>query len=222
MPLSAVIFDLDGTLVDSGADLAGSANYVRGQRGLPALADDVVLSFVGDGVRKLLQRTLAHGRPGTQPSEEEVDRAHRLFADHYATHLLDRTVPYPGIPELLRDLQPLPLMVATNKPRAFTLPILVGLGLVDDFVRIVAGDDLERRKPHPEHLERCLDGFGIEPADCVMVGDSPNDIMPARELGMTSVAVTWGLVAADRLAAAGPDHLVDDAEGIRRVLLADG
>jgi len=225
MRLAAVIFDLDGTLVDSRADLAAAANHVRIALGRPTLPAEVVLGFVGDGARMLLRRTLAHVddpiRPPAAPSEADIDQAYAIFAAHYSAHLLDHTVLYPGMAELLRRLAPRPLFLATNKPREFTLPLVNGLGLGDVFAAVVAGDDVERRKPHPDHLLSCLAGFDLDPTACAMVGDSPNDILPARDLGMRSVALTWGLVEEDRLAAAGPDHLVHDAAGLAAALQSD-
>jgi phosphoglycolate phosphatase len=212
---AAFIFDLDGTLVSSGQDIAASANFTRVHFHLPELPVDTIRGYVGDGVVRLLQRALGHdvytgmtGEAGLPVSEEMLDEAMEVFADHYGRHLLDTTRPYPGVLEVLRRYQAFPLHVATNKPRAFTLRILEGLHLGGAFRRIVAGDDVTARKPDPGHLQACLEGLDVPLDQVVVVGDSPNDILAARALGAISVGCTFGLVPPGVVKAAGPDHLL--------------
>ncbi len=209
-----MIFDLDGTLIDSGADIASAANEVRVRCGLSRLDASVIADHVGDGARMLLQRILAHpdgdGTLQPKPDPATLDRALAMFLDIYAANVLVKTRAYPGIERLLARLADRPLMLATNKPRRLTEAILEGLGWADAFVRVVAGDDLTRRKPHPDHLIACLDGTGLAPPEVAMVGDSPNDIEPARTLGMTAIGVGWGLVAPQRVRDASPDRFVAD------------
>ena len=226
MTPAAYIFDLDGTLVDSGRDIALAANVVRGALGLPDLPEPVLVGYVGDGVRRLLERALGHdaatGRTGLPVDGARLDEAQRLFADHYGRHLLDHTRLYPGVRETLDALAPVPLHVATNKPRAFTDRILGGLGLGDRFGRVVGGDDVPVRKPDPGHLSACLEGRDVEPARVVMVGDSPNDIAAARALGAVAVGCTYGLVAPERVHAAGPDHVIGSFGELRGLFAAGG
>jgi len=218
----AVIFDLDGTLVDSGADIAAAADHARRAAGLSPLPAAVIIGYVGDGTRRLMERVLAHdpatGRPDRPlaPADLEAGLAH--FGEHYRQHLLDHTRPYRGVDALLDVLAPRCLLVATNKPRRFTEEILAGLGLAGRFHRVVAGDDGPARKPDPAHLQACLAGTGIAPRRAVMVGDSPNDIMAARGAGMACVAVSWGLTPRETLVAAGPTALVDDVGILASVL----
>lgn len=222
LPVDAVIFDLDGTLVDSGADIAAAADHARRAAGLSALPAAVIIGYVGDGTRRLMERVLAHdpatGRPGRPPSSAALQAGLQRFGEYYHAHLLDRTRPYPGVPALLDALAPRCLMVATNKPRRFTEDLLAGLGLAGRFFRVVAGDDGPARKPDPAHLQACLAGTGIAPDRTVMVGDSPNDVLAARGAGMPSVAVTWGLTPREALVAAGPTALVDDAATVAGLL----
>ena len=157
--VAAIIFDLDGTLVASGRDIARSANHVREALGLPALPEATARSYVGDGVVRLLERTLGHdsatgrtGAAGRAVTPDELRRGLDLFAAHYADHLLDTTRPYPGVPETLAALAHVPLLVATNKPRGFTDAILAGCGLDGVFARVVGGDEPPARKPDPAHL----------------------------------------------------------------------
>jgi len=212
--VGAFIFDLDGTLADSGADITFSANHMRAMLGLPGLSLSVVLGFVGDGASMLVRRLLAHrAHPDDAPpavaDDEAIRRAVALFQTHYARHCLDATVLYPGVRETLDRFAALPLAVATNKPAAFTRTILAGLGIAGCFRRIVAADDVPCRKPDPGHLTACLDGLVVAPADVVVVGDSPNDILAARGIGAVAVGATYGLTPPALVRAAAPDLLID-------------
>ncbi len=222
LPAEAVIFDLDGTLVDSGADIAAAADHARRTAGLSPLPAAVIIGYVGDGTRRLMERVLAHdpatGRPGGPLATADLEAGLARFGEYYREHLLDRTRPYPGIVALLDALAPRRLLVATNKPRRFTEEVLAGLGLAGRFHRVVAGDDGPARKPDPAHLRACLAGTGIAPQRTVVVGDSPNDIMAARRADMPCVAVSWGLTPREALVAAGPTALVDDAATLASLL----
>jgi phosphoglycolate phosphatase len=203
---SAFIFDLDGTLVDSGRDIARSANAVRVHFGLAELEPARAVSFVGDGVEKLLSRAL--GADAAPPDAARLAEGLAVFRDHYGRHCLDETRLYPGVFDVLRRFSRYPLMVATNKPREFTLRVLEGLRLKDAFVRIVAGDDVPVKKPDPAMLVACLAGIDVPPGEVVMVGDSHNDVLAAHALGCLAVGCTYGLSDPGRLRAAGPDHVI--------------
>jgi len=209
----AIVWDLDGTLVDSGTDIAKAANIARQGAGLPLIPEDIAISYVGDGVVKLLERVLGHG-VSSPVSEGEIQAGLARFNAHYDQHLLDQTDLYPGIREVLAALSERPLFLATNKPRRFTMAILEGLGLVGVFQKVVAGDDVPRRKPDPAHIYACIEGTSLLPSLLTVVGDSPNDILAARGMGARSVAVTYGLVPGARLAAEQPDVLVDNVEDL--------
>lgn len=212
----AFIFDLDGTLIDSGLDIALSANFTRVHYGLPELPVSTVMGYVGDGVAKLLMRTLGHdvrsgqtGVAGLSVSEEMHAEGLAVFADHYGRHLLDHTTLYPGVLDVLARFQRIPMHLATNKPRAFTDPILAGLHLAGAFRKVVCGDETPERKPDPVHLEICLEGLDVAPSDVVVVGDSPNDVKAARAFGAVSVACTFGLVQPGLLKSSDPDFAID-------------
>lgn len=214
---AAFIFDLDGTLIDSGQDIALSANFTRVHFGLPELPVATVIGYVGDGVQRLLERALGHGPATGQAGHRGVpvdaamlDEGLKVFADHYGRHLLDHTRPYPGVLETLLRFHRYPLHLATNKPRLFTDRLLAGLHLEGAFRTIVAGDEAPRRKPDPDHLARCLVGLDLPPQEVAVVGDSPNDILAARALGAVAVGCTYGLVAPHIVKAARPDHLLAD------------
>lgn len=212
----AFIFDLDGTLVDSGLDIALSANFTRARFGLSELPVETAQGYVGDGVARLLERALGHddrtgltGEAGLPVSQERLAEAMGVFADHYGRHLLDHTKAFPGTLEVLMRFRRIPLHVATNKPRGFTDAILAGTRLDGAFRRIVGGDEAPRRKPDPSHLAACLEGLDVDPARVAVVGDSPNDVVAARALGAISVGCTYGLVAPGIVRSAGPDLVID-------------
>ncbi len=207
---AAFVFDLDGTLVDSGEDIARSANFVRGHFDLPPLPLPTVIGYVGDGVEMLLRRALAHGKDPDDPLPAgQLDEGLAVFRQHYGRHLLDTTKLYPGVLDVLMRYRAFPLLLATNKPREFTDAILSGLGIRDAFANIIAGDETPARKPDPEHLRRVTAGLDIPASDIVVVGDSPNDILAAKALGAVSVGCTYGLVYKGRVLAAEPDLVID-------------
>ena len=158
-----LIFDLDGTLVDSRQDLAASVNHALGRLGLPPLSVETVAGFVGDGAQALLTRALVAARGVAD--EAEVEAGLRAFREHYAAHLLDATRSYPGVPEALQALSHKAMAVATNKPRAYALAILEGLGLHQHF-RLVVGDS-----PHDVAMARavgcgaCAVTYGLRPRE---------------------------------------------------------
>lgn len=222
----AWVFDLDGTLIESGLDIALAANVVRTRFRLPELPVPVLTGYVGDGVRKLLERALGHdlatGRTGLPVAADRLDEAQAVFAGWYGEHLLDHTRLYPGVRGVLAALAPAPLHVATNKPQGFSEAILAGLGIEELFRRVVGGDTAPARKPDPAHLAAALAGLDVAPADVAVVGDSPNDILAARALGAVAVGCTYGLVAPERVRAAGPDRVVGDVTELADLFAGEG
>ncbi len=213
---AAFVFDLDGTLVDSGLDIARSGNFVRGHFGLPELPVATVQGYVGDGVETLLRRALGHdvhtgmtGSSGLPVDSERLAEGLAVFNEHYGRHLLDNTRLYPGALDVLMRFRAFSLLLATNKPRLFTDQILVGLSIKDAFSCIVAGDETPARKPDPKHLQLVLAGITVQPADVVVVGDSPNDILAAQALGAVSVGCIYGLTAPGKIRAAAPDLMIN-------------
>lgn len=216
-PPDVLLFDLDGTLVDSVGDITASANHVLTHFRLPTLEEEVVRTYVGDGVAKLLERTLG-GHP-------EVDRAEALsvFRTHYADHCLDRTRPYPGVTTGLAALAARPglrMAVVSNKPQALTEVVVRGLGLADHVGSIVGARSGVPVKPAPDLLRAALAELGTDASRPVvwMVGDSLNDVRSGQTLQAVTVAVTYGLTDEATLRAASPDlvvgsfdHVVDAA-----------
>jgi phosphoglycolate phosphatase len=206
--VAAFIFDLDGTLIDSGLDIAQAANFALGHFQLPELPTETIIPYIGDGIVTLLRRCLAHG--GTPVSEERLEEALTVFRDHYGRHCLDHTGLYPGVLSLLARYQRIPMMIATHKPRAFTDRILEGLHVVEAFRKIVTIDEVAVRKPAPDILLACLQGLAVPPEHVVVVGDHPNDVAAARAIGAVAVGITYGFSTAGQIQAAKPDLVIDD------------
>jgi phosphoglycolate phosphatase len=198
-----VVFDLDGTLVDSRADLAAAVNHVLRGFGLPELSVETLSGYVGEGARVLVQRALGPAR------QELVAPALDVFLTYYGAHLLDATRAYPGIPEALEALgrRGVALSVLTNKPVAMSRAILAGLEIASRFVDVVGGDSLPVRKPDPAGVEHLRARTGTPRTRVLLVGDSPIDVRTARAAEVAFCGVGWGL-APDALRAAWPEPLV--------------
>jgi phosphoglycolate phosphatase len=199
-----VVFDLDGTLIDSSRDLATGVNRAlrRVAPQAPALPEDLVRSFIGSGARVLITRSLAAAGL-TQPVEDVLP----LFLEEYTRCLLDETRLYPGAEEALEALSGRALAVLTNKPGDMSRAILTGLGVADRFFRIYGAGDTETKKPDPGGLRRIAAEAGVDPGAAVMVGDSAIDIRTGRAAGTLTVGVTYGFDA-ESFRADPPDLLV--------------
>lgn len=200
-----VSFDLDGTLIDSRADLAAAMNHVLAAFGAPPVPPSTVARYIGDGARALVERALGAER------RDRVGEALSLFIAHYGAHCLDATRPYPGVVETLEALaaRGVALSVLTNKPVGLSRTILRGLDLAACFVEIVGGDSLPSRKPDPAGLEYLRGLTGTPPARMLLVGDSDIDVRTGRAAGVTTCGVAWGL-APESLRAAGPDRTIGE------------
>jgi len=200
-----LVFDLDGTLVDSKLDLVNSVNATRAYMGLDALPAEQVESYVGNGAPMLVRRALPHA--------PEADLAHalRYFLDYYRDHMLDSTTLYPGVREALDQLHTadVPLAVLTNKPVRFSVHMLEGLGLDTHFFRVYGGNSFSEKKPNPLGLEMLLRESGADRARSIMVGDSAVDVLTARNARVQACGVSWGFQP-ETFNAAPPDFMIDD------------
>jgi len=208
-----VAFDLDGTLIDSRFDLASSVNHVLRTMGLPEQAAGTLYGYVGEGARVLVERALGPARCA------RFDEGVALFMDYYGEHLLDATVPYPGMVELLDDLaaRGVALSVLTNKPIGLSRTILDGLALTPRFVGVIGGDSLPVRKPDPAGLDELRRLTATPRERTLLVGDSSIDVATARAGGVAFCGVAWGL-APEALRAAAPQRIVDDAAELLTVV----
>ncbi len=195
LKVKALVFDLDGTLIDSKMDLVNSVNATLREMKHRALPMDLVTSYVGSGAPVLIRRAL-----GGNPSAEELKKALAFFLVHYEEHKLDQTRLYPGVAETLADLKSLPMSVLTNKPVKVSVRILEGLGVAQYFRSIYGGNSFETKKPDPLGAQQILTEFNAAPREAAMVGDSEMDVQTARNAGMRSVIVNFGFGTHDRAA----------------------
>lgn len=214
--IQLLIFDLDGTLVDSKTDLALSVNAMREQMGLGPLAHELIASYVGHGVNNLVRRALAD-----QATEENVAEGLAIFLDYYRRHMLDNTVLYPGVRETLEELRERWLAVLTNKPVNFSRQMLAGLGVAHFFSFIYGGNSFEQKKPDPVGVVRLMTDHGVSTRQTMVVGDSDTDVQTGRNAGVWTCGVTYGF-GADSLAICPPDLLLDDLRELAVLLNGGG
>jgi phosphoglycolate phosphatase len=183
-----LIFDLDGTLIDSKLDLALSVNAALEHVGRPALAHETIYSYVGRGAPMLVRQALGEG-----VTDEEADAGLAFFLSYYRAHMLDNTVPYPGVREGLELLNRHSMAVLTNKPVRFSERILEGLGLARYFRFVYGGNSFPTKKPDPVGVNVLLRDLDVAPREAMMVGDSDVDVLTARNSGAWACGVSYGL-----------------------------
>jgi len=205
-PLSvrAVLFDLDGTLVDSAPDLTLAANKMLSELGYPQVNCSQVKGWVGDGVRSLVRRALT-AILGDVPADSLIEQSYVLFQRYYAESVYQDSTLYPGVHKTLQTLKSsgLALACVTNKPSRFTKPVLEKSGLTGFFGAVVSGDDLSLKKPDPAPLKFAAEQLGVPLTACVLVGDSINDIRAADAAEIPVLWATYGY--------AGQDDIEQDA-----------
>ena len=184
----ALIFDLDGTLIDSKLDLALSVNAALEHMGRAPLPHATIYSYVGAGAPMLVRRALGEGVTDT-----EAETGLTFFLSYYRAHMLDNTVPYAGVREGLELLSRYSMAVLTNKPVRFSKAILDGLGLGRHFRFVYGGNSFQTKKPDPEGVNMLLRDLEVAPREAMMVGDSDVDVRTARNAGTWSCGVTYGL-----------------------------
>lgn len=195
-----IVFDLDGTLVDSAPDLAFAVDAMLERLGLPPRGLQEVRAWIGNGVSMLVKRALS-GQMQPDKEPERFGEGLAAFTEIYAAHLCERGGLFPGVLEGLRELkrQGFRLAVVTNKPSRFTLPLLEQLGVAGYLDYIGCGDHFEQHKPHPEPLLKTAARFGVRPEHALMIGDSANDVRAARAAGYGVLVVSYGYCSAARV-----------------------
>lgn len=212
---TAVVFDLDGTLIDSRRDLATAVNRAREELGFAPLPLAQVVALVGEGARRLVEKALEGEVQGSA-----LDAALEAFYRHYWQLCLETTRPYPGVEPLLRRLEKrLPLAVLTNKPEAFSRRILEGLGLAGCFRRLLGGDSLPTRKPDPEGLRRLARELGVAVGRLLLVGDSGIDAATAQAAGCPFALAEWGFASPEERAALAADRRLTHPRELAAALL---
>ena len=211
--VKAVTIDLDGTLLDTIPDLAVAANRMLQELARPPLEVELIRTFVGKGISRLVERTLAAGFDDAVDAEL-IKRGQRIFERHYTDVNGRHTTIYPGVKEALTRLreQRFPLACVTNKSERFTLPLLEMIGLASCFEHVVCGDTLARKKPDPAPLLYACDALKIRPREMLMIGDSVNDTQAARAAGCPVFCVTYGYNEGFDVRELDSDALVDSLE----------
>lgn len=207
MPLPTIVFDLDGTLVETAPDLVDTLNFVFEREGIPPVPFEEARTFVGHGARAMITRGLdAEGRTVTP---QVLDKLFTDFVDHYTAHVADRSYPFPGVIEALDALSERGhrLAVCTNKFEKQSLLLLDALKMTSRFAAIVGQDTFKIAKPDPEVLRRTILAAGGDPAHAIMIGDSETDILTARAAELPVVAVDFGYSLAP-VSDYGPDRLI--------------
>jgi phosphoglycolate phosphatase len=214
--MQLLIFDLDGTLIDSQLDLANSVNAARLQMKRDPLPNELIYSYVGNGAPVLLRRAM-----GPDASETEVQEALQFFLAHYRVHMLDNTVLYPGVKQALDRFRDhgLQMAVLTNKPIYNSQAIVDGLGLHDHFFRVYGGNSFDQKKPDPIGIDRLREEAGVTRELALMVGDSSVDVLTARNAGIRVCGVTYGFQP-ESLQAEPPDYLLDRMDDLIPIVLA--
>jgi len=191
----ALIFDLDGTLIDSKLDLVHSVNATLRELTRPELPEEIISSYIGNGAPVLVAKSLG---PDAPPAE--LDRALKFFLTHYEAHKIDNTCAYPGVAEALEHLSAMPMAVLTNKPERISVRILEALGLAKYFRAIYGGNTFSTKKPDPLGVHTILREFSARPNEALLIGDSEVDVQTARNAGILSAIVNYGFGIHDRAA----------------------
>jgi len=208
--IDLLIFDLDGTLIESKWDIATAVNLTLRDLGLPVREQEEIFSFVGDGIKHLLRLSVG------KENQSRYEDALRVFRGHYLAHCLDRTQFYPGIDRVLAHYAAKHKAVATNKSLEYTTRILDGLG-AHHFTYIVGGDNGYGLKPEPGMLLKILDELKVEKDRAVLIGDSTNDINGGHNAGIKVCAVGYGMGNREKMAACNPDWFIEQPEDLIRL-----
>lgn len=207
-----VMFDLDGTLVDSAADIAVALDRALADLGLAGVSEAQVRTWVGRGASRLVHCALEHRRLAGDSNLHEALLAR--FMARYQEDISGRSTLYPGAAELLAACRAagIPLACVTNKPYAPARALLEDMAILEPFDLLLGGDSLPHKKPHPGPLQHCLRHFGLAPGQALMVGDSRNDVEAARAAGVPCVALPWGYNHGEPIEACQPDWLLESLE----------
>jgi 2-phosphoglycolate phosphatase len=212
----ALLFDLDGTLIDSAPDLAGSANDMRIARGMAPLPQSQFRSMVGAGARGMIGVAM-----GLTPADAGFDDLRDEFLDIYARRLLSETRIFEEVEPVLREIETMgmPWGIVTNKAHRYTAPVLEGLGLHRRAAVIVSGDTTAHAKPHPEPLLEAARRIGVAAGACIYVGDDFRDVQAGRAAGMKTVVAAWGYLGqGEPVSAWGADMVVESPHQLLKTL----
>lgn len=199
--ISLLIFDLDGTLVNTLEDITASVNFTLQKLGRKPVPLDTVRQYVGDGIEMLMTRALAG-------SDEFLPDAVGIYKVHHSRNLVVRSSLYPAVRETLEFFKELPLALVSNKTREFVEPLLARLGIADYFTSIIGADDGLPLKPAPDAILKIMAAAGASKERTVMVGDGTTDVLAGKAAGVVTCAVTYGFRAEEELRKTGPDYVI--------------
>lgn len=209
-PIRLIIFDLDGTLVNTLEDIAHSVNFTLGRLGRPLLHQDTVRQYVGDGMEMLLTRALGD-HAGL------LEEAKGIYTDHQSRNLVVSSRLYPGVKETLEHFHSLPMAVVTNKTLAFSEPLLEQLGIRPYFGMIIGADAGLPLKPAPDAFLAIMKRLTVPKEHTAVVGDGTTDIRAGKAAGITTCAVTYGFRSEEELRMAGPDHVIHEFSALQQL-----
>lgn len=217
--MKLAIFDLDGTLLDTIADLAAATNFALAHYGLPTHKEEEYKFFVGNGINKMFERAL----PEDKRNEEYITKLRSQFVPYYDVHNSDLSRPYPGMVELLKELQRnnIAIGVASNKYQEAAVKLVLQFFPGIDFALILGQREGVPSKPDPTIAYEIIEHTGIAKEDTVYIGDSCVDMQTGKNAGITTVGVSWGFRPKTELESYNPDFIADDADELRKYLLGD-
>jgi len=207
-----IIFDFDGTLVDSRLDIVNSVNYVLKRLDLNSRDFDTIISFIGEGIEHLLLKSLGEGR------EDRYEEAYRFYVEYYQEHLLDNSVAYPHVRETLDHFKSKKMIIISNRLGSSASVMLERLGLIQYFKDILGGEDHSCRKPSGCPILNMLNKFGVSKERAIIVGDMDLDIMSGKDAGVLTCAVTYGIGSRESIVKAGPDFIIDDISRLKDII----
>lgn len=208
-----MIFDLDGTLVDSKADLTAAVNFIRRKYTLSDISSAEVASYLGNGIRRLIDSVLPN-----ELSKEDKQNAFLIFNEYYSEHLLDTTYVYSGIFDMLNALPGIKKAVLSNKTEVYTKKIIENLGLAEYFIKICGGDTFPEKKPSCLPINSIIKELNVKKDHTVMVGDGVNDILCGKSAGISTIAVLYGYSSRAKIEANSPSFIASQPSDILNFL----
>jgi len=213
-PISLLIFDLDGTLVDTLEDIAASVNHTLARLGRNPISRDAVRQFVGDGIEALMARSLA-GRTDCLPE------AVVLYREHHRKNLVVHSAVYPAVRETLEHFRALPMAVISNKTMEFVTPLIERLGIAHYLKMVIGADCGLPLKPAPDSVKRVMDECGVPKERAAIVGDGTTDVRAGKAAGIITCSVTYGFRSEDELRKAGPDYVIHSLSELKTLFTPD-